>query len=322
VAVASLGLAAPAFAHAELITTDPVDGAVLADPPTAITLTFGEGVETALGAIRLFDANGKAVAVGATGHPGGVAAKVQVSVPTLSQGTYLVSYRVISADSHPVQGSFVFSVGQRSAIQPDAAATLAGSSPSRALGVLPGISRFMVFAAFLLLAGSLAFTVLFTPHSPRMRTLVLVGAGGLAVGSLAALVLQGGYASGTGLAEALHPAVWRATARTAFGRQALVRVALAALGAALGLWIGRAAAWWWQMAGLLMGPALAVTLAWAGHAHTGRAIGLGLAADLVHLVALAWWLGGLVALTAVAQDPSGNKQTSAAVKVSVTRHGH
>ena len=83
VLVGLVGLARPASAHTERIGTDPAEDVVLAAAPTAITLTFGEGVETALGAIRVFDATGKPVVVGSPSHPGGDKARVQGSLPGL-----------------------------------------------------------------------------------------------------------------------------------------------------------------------------------------------------------------------------------------------
>lgn len=298
--VALLAPASPASAHAELTGTEPAEGSVVPTAPSALTLSFGEGVETALGAVKVLDATGKVLAVGEPTHPGGDQAKVQVALPALADGTYLVSYRVVSADSHPVQGSFLFSVGKESAVQPSAAAALAGPAVNRTVGQLFGTTRFVVFLAFVAMAGGFAFVVFFQPDHPRIRTVLVVASVVLVIGSLASLALQGAYAAGAGFGEVLKPDVWRETARTAFGRQVMFRCALGAVGLALALVASQLTKYWWQMPALLLGPATAATLAFSGHAHTGRATGLGIAADLVHLVALAWWLGGLVVLAAAA----------------------
>lgn len=297
---ALLAPATPASAHAELTGTEPAEGSVVPTAPDALTLSFGEGVETALGAVKVLDASGKVLVVGEPTHPGGDQSKVQVSLPSLADGTYLVSYRVVSADSHPVQGSFLFSVGKESAVQPTAAAALAGPAVNRTVGQLFGTTRFVVFLAFVVMAGAFAFVVFFQPDHPRIRTVLVVASIVLVVGSLASLALQGAYAAGAGFGEVLKPDVWRETARTAFGRQVMFRCALGALGLALALVTSQLTKYWWQMPALLLGPATAATLAFSGHAHTGRATGLGIAADLVHLVALAWWLGGLVVLAVAA----------------------
>ena len=290
-----------ASAHAELVSSQPGDGAVVTQAPATLTLTFSESVETVLGAVRLFDSQGQPVAIGAPRHPAGHDDQVQVATSGLGQGTYLVSWRVTSADSHPVQGSFLFSVGQRSAVTADAGAVLAGRSGSRVVGALLGASRVTVFAGFALLAGGLAFVAIFGRTAPRMGSVLVGGAAALVVGSLASLALQGGYANGTSLGQSLHPAVWRLTARTDFGRQALWRVALGAVGAALALLATQTRRpWWWRAAALSLGPLAAATLAYAGHAHTGRWPRVGVTADVVHLVALAWWLGGLAVLAVTA----------------------
>ena len=99
--------ATPAFAHASLAASDPRDGAVLAVAPKRVELRFNEKVTA--GAVHLIDASGKLrddAAVDANNET------IAVTVPQdLALGTSIVSYRVISADGHPVAGSIIFSVG-------------------------------------------------------------------------------------------------------------------------------------------------------------------------------------------------------------------
>ena len=84
--------------------------------PGEVTLRFGEPVEASFGAVRVFDHRGREVQAGAATHPGGHSDRVAVKLrPGLGQGGYTVTYRVISADSHPVSGGFVFSVGDGAA---------------------------------------------------------------------------------------------------------------------------------------------------------------------------------------------------------------
>ena len=165
--VALVAGAAPAWAHAELIATEPADNEIVATAPAAITLRFSEQVETALGAIRLFDATGEPVEVGDSVRVAGDRDAVQVKLPALARGTYLVAWRVTSADAHPIQGSYLFSVGERSAVSAGAAAVLARSSGDRAVGVLLGVSRWLIFAGFVLLVGALAFVADTRRVAPR-----------------------------------------------------------------------------------------------------------------------------------------------------------
>src|ERR1700748_1068406 len=99
--------ATPAFAHVSHVATEPRDGAVVAAAPKRVELRFNEKVTA--GAVHLIDATGK------LRDDAGVEARDETIAatmpPDLPQGTSVVSYRVISADGHPVAGSVTFSVG-------------------------------------------------------------------------------------------------------------------------------------------------------------------------------------------------------------------
>ena len=81
--------------------------------PRAVTFRFDEPVEGNFGAVRVYDAKGRRVDDSKVVHPGGRGAEVGVGLRSgLADGTYTATYRVISADSHPVSGGVVFSVGK------------------------------------------------------------------------------------------------------------------------------------------------------------------------------------------------------------------
>ena len=111
--VLALAPAAPAAAHASLVETDPAEGQVLAESPGEARLTFDETVSVAASGVQVFDAQGEAVTSEAATRD----AVLTVDLPdTLAEGTYVVSWRVVSADGHPVAGALTFSVGQPSAV--------------------------------------------------------------------------------------------------------------------------------------------------------------------------------------------------------------
>src|SRR5215510_6881197 len=96
-----------AHAHAVLVETVPVDGAVVAEAPREVTLRFNEPVTLVM--LRVVDVNAKPVDT----QPRVENATIVLPLPPdLPNGTYVVSYRVISLDSHPVAGSIMFSVGE------------------------------------------------------------------------------------------------------------------------------------------------------------------------------------------------------------------
>jgi copper transport protein len=102
-----LCLATGALAHAELVSTEPGDGSILARAPATVKLHFNESVTPTV--VRLIDAAGNARG-DATVHAAGET--IIITLPeNLPQGTQVVSYRVISQDGHPVAGAMVFSIG-------------------------------------------------------------------------------------------------------------------------------------------------------------------------------------------------------------------
>ena len=170
--VALLMLAAPAGAHAVLEQTNPAAGQAYSTAPTTITLTFDEHVQVGLGGIRLFDSKSHRIDIGPPTQVGD-SKTVTVTVPKLADGTYVATWRVISADGHPVDGAFTFSVGEPSKL-PASAEALANQlldtqKGSRVVGVINGALRFVEFSAVGLLVGGFAFVALCWPAGRRSR---------------------------------------------------------------------------------------------------------------------------------------------------------
>src|SRR5215831_4652541 len=110
--VVVLVTAGPAAAHATLESTSPADGEHLDKAPSQVTLTFSEDIGAPPGAVRVFNAQGHRV------DNGDVSARdntATVKLDSIGDGGYIVTWRVISADSHPVNGAFTFTVGNGTA---------------------------------------------------------------------------------------------------------------------------------------------------------------------------------------------------------------
>ena len=101
-----------AFAHAEIAKTSPIKNAILSQPPKSVWIEFGESLLTldtkVVNTLTVTNSQGKRVDKSPT-NVSGVRATTKI-VGTLKQGTYLVTYRVVSEDGHPVTGSYSFSV--------------------------------------------------------------------------------------------------------------------------------------------------------------------------------------------------------------------
>lgn len=105
----------PAIAHAELIGSDPAAGSQLETAPTKVSLEFGEDLlvldgSTESNQILVSGPEQNEVHSGSTAVEGSFAS-VEL-MPSLPDGRYLVAYRVVSIDGHPIEGSFNFDVGQ------------------------------------------------------------------------------------------------------------------------------------------------------------------------------------------------------------------
>ena len=111
----ALAVADPASAHAILSGSNPAPGAVLAKAPATVTLHFSEAVTTVPESLRVLGPDGSRADAGTvrvTGDGSDIA--VDLSRAT-KQGSYFVSWRVVSADSHPISGAFTFAIGATSA---------------------------------------------------------------------------------------------------------------------------------------------------------------------------------------------------------------
>ena len=320
--------AAPASAHATLLTTDPQNGGVYDKPPSQVKLRFSEPVEVSLGGIRVFSSDRDRVVTGSPEHPGGTQSEVAVSLPKLDDGTYVVTWRVISADSHPVEGAFTFQIGTKATLskknaQGVANSLLASTGGSKTVGVVYGIDRAVLFGALAVLIGGAVFLVAVWPRGRddrRAARVVWGGWIGVAVTTVLGIALEGVYAAGLPLSKVFDPTVFRDVLDTRYGKVALVRLALLVVAfPLLRLLLHRrndgqehpVRAWWMVAAGLV-GLGLAVTPGLGGHAGTGIQTGLAIPADMVHVAAMACWLGGLVVLC-VAVLPKGDADELRAV---------
>ena len=304
--------AAPAFAHATLQQTSPSAGQVLDRSPKRVTLGFDESVEVALGAIRVYNSKGERLEIGSPSHPGGQQSQVQVDVPKLGDDSYVVTWRVISADSHPVSGAFTFQVGQGAAagnLQSLTQRLLANQGGDTTVGFLYAVARFGVFASLALLIGATAFLVLVWPAgraSKGAARLVWAGWIGAVVTTVVGIGLEGAYAAALPVSDALKPSVISDVLDTRFGRVWLLRLVLLLVAIPLlRLLVNRRPVAeyplprWWRPAAAVLGVGLLLTPGLSGHAGTGRWVPLAIIADVAHVGGVALWLGGLVVLLAV-----------------------
>jgi copper transport protein len=290
--------ASPASAHATLERSTPTADSVLRTAPTSVALVFDEGISLLPDSVRVFGPDGAEVDDGHVTHPAGSAATAGVGLDArLARGTYLVSYRIISADSHPISGAYTFSIGHRST-PPVAAA------PSRSVtvDVALGLSRWLTYAGSALGLGGIAFLCWCWPagwRSRRARSIVNAGTASLVVGTFLALALKGPYDAGLGLGHVADGDLFREVLGTTYGRALDARLLLLAALILLLTYRERLSRRVLGGAAVVLLVAVGVTFALCGHAAAGGHRPLALASDTTHVAAMSIWLGGLVLLGAV-----------------------
>jgi copper transport protein len=314
VALAALGLvlpAAPAFAHAQLLSTEPLNGTAAPDAPRQVLLRFSEPVQVSQAGVRVFDADAERVTTETARHPKGKSEEVALRLPSLANGNYVVTWRVTSADSHPIHGAFTFRVGPVPPSSNDSALArrlLAADGGDTAVGAVYSVLRFMAYGSLVLLVGTLAFLTLIWPAGRRVaraRRLLVSAWSVLTVTTALGIPTQALYANGLGFPEL--PSVGSHLFETRFGQvwgaRLLLLGVLAGVLVAYRRWTARSSEDASPPPALLAGGALTaagllLTPALAGHAATRDLVPLAVVSDLVHLGSVSLWLGGLVCLVA------------------------
>jgi copper transport protein len=298
---------APAAAHATLQDSSPQRGAVLERSPGTVSFRFDEAVEGNLGAIRVFDAKGGRVDRGATFHPGGVGSRLAVHLePDLPDGTYTSTYRVISADGHVVSSGVVFSVGRASGGGESVAQLLSAAKTGRVTSTTFAAARALQFAAIAVGGGALLFLVLCWPPAgaieraavgARIRALVLAASAGGLVSALLAIVLEGAEGAGVSGWSALRWSTIGEVLGTRFGTTWAIAagcwVTLAVVAAIAPRALRRPRTAWIALAPIAYLVALP---ALSGHGSTQPPVAVLFPANVLHVLAMTAWLGGLVAL--------------------------
>ena len=274
-----------AWGHAVLIVTDPPAGAVLEHAPASISLDFNEPV--GISALALLGPDGKSLALGPA-HSEGPRVSIELP-PTTARGTYLLTWRVSSADGHPVGGTLDFAIGAPTPAAASAVAAAATAAhPWRDTAIWAG--RLLAIACLIAACGAAMFRAT-APWAREDWTRRAIGVGLAAL--FIDLALQGLDlldAPWSALAEA---DTWRAALATPYaGTLGLAALALAAAYRAQDT--GRIPILRLSAAGSLI--LLGAAVANSGHAGTAPPQWLSRPAIALHVMAAAAWLGALVPL--------------------------
>lgn len=289
--------AAPASAHAELVTATPQQSSQVSAAPTSVSLTFSEGVGLSSQSVKVLDSRSRRVDTGDPRHPVGQPSTVTVDLKAgLPNASYVVVWRVASSDSHPIAGTFSFGIGVPAGAAP---ATLGGSP--LVVG-LDGVFRGIAYLGAVLLLGGVAFVVWLWPAGmalARPRRLVTAGWLASAVGAVGLFLVQGSYGAGLGVGDLLDPMLLGDTLGTRYGqlmvfRLAVLAVAISALRSIVNTSEEDLRPLRWNIAGF--GAAFLGTFSLSEHAGQGDLVPVWAGLDALHLAAACVWVGGLAML--------------------------
>ncbi|MFI1046867.1 copper resistance CopC/CopD family protein [Streptomyces griseoruber] len=303
---ALLAGAGPAAAHAALTGSDPAQGVVVDKAPTQVTLTFSETVSLNDDSLRVLDPKGARVDEGKPSNTSGTSYAVQLH-SGLPDGTYTVTYQVVSADSHPVAGAYTFSIGSASKTSVSVSDQTAGGG---VVGRLYGFGRYMSYAGFIVMVGGGAFVLACWQRGSGVRALQrLVVSGWLTMtaATLFLLLLRGSYASSGKVGDIFDLELLGQVLQTKTGAALVSRLLLLAAAALfIAVLFGaydkredeekRDLTFGLAVGGTVVAAGLAASWAMAEHASTGLQPGIAMPVDILHLLAVATWLGGLAAL--------------------------
>ncbi|MEV6290326.1 copper resistance protein CopC [Streptomyces sp. NPDC051896] len=323
---ALLAGAGPASAHAALTGSDPAQGVVVKQAPSQVSLTFSEKVAMNDDSLRVLDPRGKPVQTGTPANVSDTTYAVRLK-SGLGKGTYTVTYQVVSADSHPVSGAYTFSIGTPSQTVVSGTGPVAGGG---AVGGLYAFGRYASYAGFIVLAGGAAFVLACWQRGAGVRALQRLVVGGwltLTAATLWLLLLRGSYTTSGKFADVFDLGLLGQVLQTKTGAALVSRLLLLAAAALfVAVLFGaytkreegqekRDLTFGLAIGGVVVAAGLASSWAMAEHASVGLQPGIAMPVDVVHLLAVATWLGGLTALlVALYRAPAETPVEASAVR--------
>ncbi len=329
----SLFVGQPAQAHSQVTGTIPSNGQTVAESPKQVEVVFNETVIGAPDALKVFNSETKRVDKANAKVVNGN--QLVLDLDQLSPGGYVMTWRVVSADSHPVRGAVSFQVGSGDVAETKALAERIFNADESSTGAAVGyaVVRFLAFAALAISLGLIVFVALTRSNDATLVRVVHWALGILALAGIGELAFQGLLATDGGFASLLSKDPWQAVFRSHFGWLILIRTVAAILSLAFIDDILRAltknarqesaksrTAPMWAVISVIA-IAFVVTTMMARHAPSGRLPAVGIVADVVHIAASSLWLGGLLALVITVLRTRGSQaQYDVERKTAVLHH--
>jgi copper transport protein len=310
VAAGGLALPAAAWAHAVLVRTSPLPSSVVNRPPPVVLVTYSEAVEPRFAIVSVTNAAGQQQIAAPPRRSATDPNTLVVPLHRVSQGWYLVYWRVISVDGHPVRGAFTFAVGPNPGPAPQfPVPSISETAATPSLVTARAIVFLSIMAAIGLFILRIATARPVVRRIPETRLRALSIAFGIS--AAIALIATPVYVVMATAEFALRSAfdfgnVLPLLRDSAFGRGYLdleLTFALFVLAGAVSVWVDRPerpqrsiAELMSTVGALLAAAATLLVPGLSGHAAQTAPRGLSVALDWLHLTAGSVWIGGLIGL--------------------------
>ncbi|MWV45896.1 copper resistance protein CopC [Paenibacillus sp. HJL G12] len=322
-----------ASAHAYIVKSSPAENEVLAQPPAKAVIHFNEPLQKAFHSIKVTNSSGKTVNLSESRIPEGENSVLEADLqPDLQKGVYAVQWKAVSADGHPVEGTFSFQIGTGGGSTGDASHTVVNASDWPGTDLV--IIRWLFYTSLAFLAGIYFFQLYLLPAgagnrsawSGRSIRLMWINIAVLAASFLLSLPLQTGIDAGVGWSGVWSdPSLLLKMLRiTSFGEvwmvQLILLVLITGLAAALPKMKDRDSAYIARTVSFLLVMGMLLAKSFIGHPAASEYKALGITMDFLHLGAASLWLGSLLAFAvllpkeaSLPADPEDRKKSYFAV---------
>jgi len=311
-----------ASAHAYIVQASPGEDELVATAPERLTLEFNESLQTAFYDIKITAPDGTQADDGNVQIDAERPHVLETGLRSgLGNGTYAVSWKAVSADGHPIQGAYVFHIGEPSGAPAGLADLTSGTGQTGGpIKWILSLTDWIQYLALSVILGTLAFLLFrIAPSSmarepmevPGSYKLLWISYAAASVAAIISLPLNTIYESGVAIHEFSWALMGSALKLTSFGliwmAQMLILMLLAVTilsgydrDRSLKIRI------WSSYGSLVLVLGWLLTHAMTGHPAAAEQRGLAITMDYVHLIAAAFWIGALTAM-AVCLPPLADK---------------
>ncbi|MGF9700204.1 copper resistance CopC/CopD family protein [Paenibacillus sp. MABNR03] len=311
-----------ASAHAYIVKASPGENEQVATAPERLTLEFNESLQTAFYDIKITAPDGTQADDGNVQIDAERPHILETGLRTgLGNGTYAVSWKAVSADGHPIQGAYVFHIGEPSGSPAGLADLTSGTGQAGGpIKWILSLTDWIQYLGLSVILGTLAFLLFrIAPASmarepmevPGSYKLLWISYAAASVAAIISLPLNTLYESGVSLNEFSWGLMGSALKLTSFGliwmAQMLILMLLAVTilsgydrDRSLRVRI------WSSYGSLILVLGWLLTHAMTGHPAAAEQRVLAITMDYVHLIGAAFWIGALTAM-AICLPPLADK---------------